>query len=331
MRLVLTTRILPIRSQDVCLQQRLPLVCRRGVFVNLSARCSSSAAQTDRPELKAKISRLESQIEKQMEMLKLQGDRLEQLTKMVVTSSGNLLDMHAAKHGTAVSRDRFVPTLDLVADQVNHTMQLNNNTLASLAIVGDSFARKERLIREIMQVDKCSWDEAHEKLIEMDEYNERYYWFETIPYRVGMSAAAFGVIASILLVFHKPTAKLYATEVAGEDLPEDKDITTMTTNQVGAWTWEWMEPMIGVASFVILCLQCARSQMLKLRMSAYTAWMLKNRADRLTQQYPQYTGAIVRAWAIMLPRVSFSFFPAWKRVNYTAEHRRKNFRTGVSW
>ena len=30
--------------------------------------------------------------------------------------------------------------------------------------------------------------------------------------------------------------------------------------KVGAWTWEWMEPAIGTASFVLLAMQLIRSQ-----------------------------------------------------------------------
>ena len=31
-------------------------------------------------------------------------------------------------------------------------------------------------------------------------------------------------------------------------------------NEVGTWTWTWMEPMIGTASFALLCAQFARAQ-----------------------------------------------------------------------
>merc|ERR1712107_26006 len=214
----------------------------------------------------------------------------------------------------------------MVTNQVNHTRQLDNDTLAVLAIGGDGYARRERLLREFMLVDKCSWDDAHEKLIDMDIFNERFYWFETMPYRVGITLAFVGCVGSVLLCFYKPIARAYGERIAGEEVPEDKDFSEMTTNQVGAWTWEWMEPMIGVASFAILCMQFARSQMTNLRMSAYTRWMLKHRGERTAQQYPQYTPAIVRSWSAMLPRVDSTFFPIWKRQMLNRETRKTNFR-----
>ncbi|CAK0845123.1 unnamed protein product [Prorocentrum cordatum] len=131
----------------------------------------------------------------------------------------------------------------MVAIQVNHTCQLDSDTLTGLAIQGDIFARRERLLREIMLVDKCTWDDAHERLIEMDVVNEEFYWFQTLPYRLGFSLAVAGGLASCVLVFSKTCSLPYAR---GVDLPEGvQDISEMTYNQVGTWTWAWMEPMIG--------------------------------------------------------------------------------------
>merc|ERR1712224_161282 len=114
-------------------------------------------------------------------------------------------------------------------------------------------------------------------------------------------------------------------------LPEEvADIQEMTTNQVGTWTWSWAEPMIGVASFILLCMQFARSQAVNMNMSAYTRAMLLSRAKRLSNHYPEYTGAMVRAWAVQLPHVNAAFFPRFRRVYYTEENRKKNWRVFAS-
>jgi hypothetical protein len=301
--------------------------CFSSTAVNNTNLVSSTALNNT--DLESKIASLEEQVQQQTKLMKLQSQMLVDLTDSL-KHNGNLLERYSEEHGTCPdARDRFVPTIDMVVNQVNHTCQLDNDTLATLAINGDGFARRERILREIMQVDRCSWDEAHEKLIEMDVFNERCYWLETAPYRLGVAVAAVCFVGSFLLVFHKPTARFYAEKVAGEEIPEDKDISTMTTNQVGAWTWEWMEPMIGVASFAILCLQFGRSQMLNMRMSAYTKWMLKKRGDRAAAQYPQYTGAIVRAWSVVLPSVDHTFFPRYKRELLSVENRKVNYRSGA--
>merc|ERR1712187_678944 len=101
-----------------------------------------------------------------------------------------------------------------------------------------------------------------------------------------------------------PVAEWYGVNVAGETLPDGvEQISSMTINQVGTWTWSWMEPMIGTASFVILCSQLARAQMWKLNMRPYTESMLRRRANRLARNYPEYDSGVVRAWAKHMPMV----------------------------
>mmetsp|Transcript_18642 Transcript_18642/g.51118 ORF Transcript_18642/g.51118 Transcript_18642/m.51118 type:complete len:361 (+) Transcript_18642:63-1145(+) len=209
---------------------------------------------------------------------------------------------------------RFRPAIDEVAYLPTHVSQIGNIPLFQLALHGSHSAQKERLIREIMRVDGVSWEDAHNKLIEMDLDNEKYYWFDTLPYRVGIVAAVLGGTLGTLLVFWKPLAEIYGTCVAGEELPEGvEDISSMTTNQVGTWTWAWMEPMIGVASFVILCSQFARGQMWKLNMRPYTEDMLRRRANRLAGMHPHYDREVVRAWAKHLPRTNYSGMPSFRR------------------
>merc|ERR1711879_787210 len=106
---------------------------------------------------------------------------------------------------------------------------------------GNHSADKERLIREIMQVDNVSWEDAHKKFVEIDIYNEQFYWRQTLPYRIGIVGALVGGIAGTAMVFYAPVAELYGTQIAGESLPDDvEDISCLTTNQVGTWTWTWM-------------------------------------------------------------------------------------------
>merc|ERR1712176_1114562 len=197
--------------------------------------------------------------------------------------------------------------------QPAHVSELGHQSLAELAMMGNHSAQRERLLREIMCVDGVSWEQAHKVLAKMDVYNERYYWIESAPYRVGITVAIISAILSTLMVFYRPVAFWYGIEVAGEDPPEDPDIDEMTVNQIGSWTWTWMEPMIGTASLVLLCCQFLRTQAVKMNMKTYGENFLQWRADRLARRFPDYDRSMVRAWAKHMPAVKMNFFPAYER------------------
>merc|ERR1719221_1282886 len=202
----------------------------------------------------------------------------------------------------------------MVSHQPTHISQLSHGTVMQLALANNHSAHKERLLREIMQQEGVSWDDAHKRLNEMDVSNERNYWLLTMPYRVGIAAALSAAVASCVMVFYGPIVEAYACQVAGEGLPEgQEDVSAMTVNQVGTWSWSWMEPMIGTASFALLCLQFARAQAWKLNMRPYTESMLRYRADTLAGAFPQYERSVVRAWAKHLPKVKWNSLPNFRR------------------
>lgn len=225
----------------------------------------------------------------------------------------------------AQSRMAYRPSVAYSEKQPTHVCELSHQSLAELAMIGDHCARRERLLREVMAVDNISWGQAHEVLNTFDRYNEKYYWIESMPYRIGITLAFVGGIASVLMVFWKPVAHWYGVNVAGEDLPDDiKDVDELTVNQVGTWTWGWMEPMIGVASFVLLCCQFTRAQVQKINMKTYSDRILQRRADRLAKAFPQYDKSMVRVWAKHLPKVGYDFFPT-----YETEFKQKGPSSGL--
>lgn len=240
---------------------------------------------------------------------------MDNLAKLISCHSAqNLIHIQSNQNSEHPKRTAFRPTLQEIHDQPTHVSQIGNVHLFMLANQGSHSANKERLIREIMQVDGATWEDAHLKLHQMDEYNEQNYWRQTLPYRIGILGALVSGFAASAMVFYKPVAEIYGVQVAGESLPDDvDDISKMTTNQVGTWTWGWMEPMIGTASFVLLCSQFARAQMWKLNMRPYTENMLRGRANRLAKEYPQYDQGIVRAWAKHMPMVNTMSFPTYRR------------------
>jgi len=212
------------------------------------------------------------------------------------------------------SRTAYRPTLEDAERQPTHVSEMSHQTLAELSMMGNHCAQRERMIREIMAVDGVPWEEAHHMLNRLDEYNEKYYWIESMPYRIGITCAFIGGVMGTFMVFCPPVALWYGENVAGEDLPEGmRDISEMTINQVGTWTWSWMEPMIGVASFALLCCQFSRSQIKKINMKTFGEHLLGWRADRLARRFPEYDSSMVRAWAKHMPRVNMNFFPVFEK------------------
>lgn len=270
------------------------------------------APEVEHAELGSQVSELAAQCSQLAAQVQILTQLLE---KGHVAGQRNLLHLHHSS-GSQDWRNRktFRPTLEMVSNQPTHVSQMDNDALFALSLQGDRFAHKERLLREIMQIDCCSWEEAHQRLSEMDVNNERYYWLQSMPYRLGLGGAIAAAVASGFMVFYKPVAEAYGIQVAGEELPEEfTSIESMTTNQVGTWTWTWMEPMIGTASFVLLCFQFARAQAWRLNMSPFTELMIRGRANRLAAQYPQYDTAIVRDWSKHMPFVRWNTSPVYRR------------------
>ena len=188
-----------------------------------------------------------------------------------------------------------VPNLEEAATQPRKFRECSNDLLYTLAITGEYGARKERLVREIMRVDKIEWEVARNKVeTDINAANDRGKWLVTLPYKVGVLAGLGAGISAVPLVFHKPTAAWFCETFVHEDLPEGGLESLDSIWKVGNWTWGWMEPYLGTASFVLLALQFTRIHMQRLHMKPYTEWVLSWRADRLARDFSQYDRSIVR-------------------------------------
>ena len=100
-----------------------------------------------------------------------------------------------------------------------------------------------------------------------------------------------------------------AAQFVKDEIPDVETLDTFW--KVGAWTWTWMEPAIGTASFVLLALQVnpsaslrcptrcyvrppvvagvqlVRSHMKKIDLKPYHAQLSSMRADRLCAAFPR--------------------------------------------
>ena len=174
--------------------------------------------------------------------------------------------------------------------------EFSNETLAVMASLGVHGASKERMLREIMRVDGCSYVEAYAVLAKMNLHLEGGTSLHKLPYQAIIAGAwALGVVLIPLGVFQKDLAIWFATAHVGVDLPPAEEIDTVW--KVGTWTWQWMEPIIGTWSFVLLALQLIRANGLQIDAKPFNERILTARADDLYKQFPEYEREIVRDYS----------------------------------
>lgn len=65
----------------------------------------------------------------------------------------------------------------------------------------------------------------------------------------------------------------------------------------GSWSWAWMEPLIGQASFMLLTMQFARSQLTNMGLKPYSNWMRHRRANRLVARFKQYDPGLLKQFS----------------------------------
>lgn len=173
---------------------------------------------------------------------------------------------------------------------------MSNSIVVPLAMRGDLGACKERLIREIMAVDEIPYEEADAKVGEMSRAHKANQGFWKAPYLVGIAVATTAGFASFPLVFDLNTSLWFNEYFVTADVAEPQDLETPL--EVGAWTWNWMEPPLGQISFFLLCLQWARDQLLNIHVQPYTDTIVNYRAKSLASAFPQYDSLVVRDFAL---------------------------------
>jgi len=122
---------------------------------------------------------------------------------------------------------------------------------------------QERLIRDIMAVDELPYTLAQKVMIEIFIANRdrSAIGIFHVPLEGGLLLWSTLALVAWPLVFYLPVSQPFADSMLAtyDELPEPASLFN-----TGSWTWTWMEPIIGTASFSILCLQLFRGQMKKL-------------------------------------------------------------------
>ena len=173
--------------------------------------------------------------------------------------------------------------------------EMSNEVLLIRSAQGDHDASREVLLREIMFKDDVSWQEAQPKLEELERANKELMSIGTIPFKIGLVVSSFAGFASFPLCFDINTTKWFNENFVNEEVADPKDLQTML--EVGSWSWNWMEPPLGMLSFLLLCLAFARNQMINLGWQPYTSWLKSYRAKRLQKRYPHYNKNILQVFS----------------------------------
>eukprot|EP00008_Paramoeba_atlantica_P011338 CAMPEP_0201492328 /NCGR_PEP_ID=MMETSP0151_2-20130828/32660_1 /ASSEMBLY_ACC=CAM_ASM_000257 /TAXON_ID=200890 /ORGANISM="Paramoeba atlantica, Strain 621/1 / CCAP 1560/9" /LENGTH=213 /DNA_ID=CAMNT_0047879073 /DNA_START=186 /DNA_END=828 /DNA_ORIENTATION=+ len=176
---------------------------------------------------------------------------------------------------------------------------MSNDCVLLMATHGDQNAKEERLRREIMAVDEVDYEKASETFLKIAQYNRIGSFRRTLPYKLGILGGISGAFVSIPLVFNLKTALWFNREYVTTDVPEPRDLETWL--EVGAWTWNWMEPVLGHISFFLLALAFARAQMLNLGVAPYTNFVRNRRANSVADKFSQYDRKIVTDYSLHSP------------------------------
>jgi hypothetical protein len=194
------------------------------------------------------------------------------------------------------------PRVNTASIQPRKFRECDNEILYVMSVNGGFGARKERLVREVMRVDNIGWVEARTRVdTEINTVNDRGAWLVRVPYQLGVTGGLLASVSSVPLVFNRDVAEWFNEQFVHEDLPEGGIETLDTIWKVGNWTWGWMEPYLGTASFVLLGLQFTRINMQRLHWKPYTERILEWRADRLARSFPQYNEDIVKEFSVADP------------------------------
>jgi hypothetical protein len=148
------------------------------------------------------------------------------------------------------------PSLKMAKAMPLSYREMENASLVALGAMADNHACREMLIRHIMAVDEISYEVASWKFLDIEEQNHKNIYLLALPFQIGVGGCLGAGLVSIPLVFHLPTVEYFNLHYVTAEHPPLKELETIL--EVGGWSWAWMEPILGVCTFVLLCMQYMR-------------------------------------------------------------------------
>jgi hypothetical protein len=194
-----------------------------------------------------------------------------------------------------------VPTKKVAHDMGTTFMEMENEPLQIIAEIGNHKARAEVLRRHIMCVDDIEWEPAGTKLQKIAAKNREGMSLVVLPYQIGIALALIGGIGAVPMVFSVDLAMAFNESMVTMEVPMPSDLDTRL--ETGAWTWSWMEPVLGTASFTLLAFQYARQQLLNLGLKPFTQILLAKRAKNLCNAFPEYDEGLLNSFVESDPMI----------------------------
>jgi hypothetical protein len=148
------------------------------------------------------------------------------------------------------------PSLKMAKAMPLSYREMENASLVALGAMADNNACREMLIRHIMAMDEISYEVASWKFLDIEEQNHKNMYLLALPFQIGVGGCLGAGLVSIPLVFHLPTVEYFNLHYVTAEHPPLKELETIL--EVGGWSWAWMEPCLGVCTFVLLCMQYMR-------------------------------------------------------------------------
>mmetsp|Transcript_16660 Transcript_16660/g.29158 ORF Transcript_16660/g.29158 Transcript_16660/m.29158 type:complete len:262 (+) Transcript_16660:68-853(+) len=188
------------------------------------------------------------------------------------------------------------PTIQVAQDMPREYWEMSNEVLLLMAARGNEGAQRERMVREVMSKTPCSWDEAQPIVEDIKKTALTGSGVFEVPYYTNLALGLLSGAICLPLIFHLPTVEWFNEKFVTSDEPPEKDLETSL--EVSIWAWNWMEPLIGTASFVLLVCQFSRAQMLNIGLRPYGRRVFDLQVTRLQQKYPQFNGNIIEDFLV---------------------------------
>lgn len=174
--------------------------------------------------------------------------------------------------------------------------EMSNENLIILAEQGSNEACFERLIRDVMRVDNLEYMDAKTVADNIRLDNRKHVVKYAFMSWLGLFSGSAALVGCVPMVFSRSTALWFNEGWVTTEVPPAEDLESIY--EVGAWTWNWMEPCLGTASFMLLCVQFCRAQMVNMNFEPWTNWIRNKRAENLIRMHSKYTEDIVYDFAV---------------------------------
>lgn len=213
----------------------------------------------------------------------------------------NLISVHlpVRDFSTYEDENKQYPSLDYVKSSPLCVKTAKNETIIRLAAEKIPAGCIEQLKRHIMIVESIEYPEACEIFEKIKAENTNISSHLALPNKAGVIASVSGAFLSIPLCFHYPTVHWFNEYFVSADVPEPRDLETWL--EVGAWAWNWMEPVMGQLSFLLLCLAFARSQFQTLGITPFSQQIKSERAMKVVKKFPMYDEKVLTDFSTSQP------------------------------